>query len=167
MKKFTAAASALLAFSISSSAMADACSQLTPARFAAFNAALATASAAGAAANAAALPYSTGAFNQSSMDELTLVWSTLNMASHLTTVPISNYASMAPYLTAQFGFELNSRIGHVRYWADINRWYNRASSPNTPAIAPAQIALDAINAVQRKVQRINELASQCMGEMAW
>jgi hypothetical protein len=172
VKKLTSLAAALLAVSLSYSANAAACEELSPQLFQDFDAAVLDLQAKGIAANLAAVPYATPAFNTTAFNEsaaaqLVSVWTNANTDGSLTTVQITNYASMAPWIAAQFGAELSSYIGYVRYWADIHRWYNRATSPFTNAIVPAQTAHDAANSVHAKAQKINRLASECLKTMVW
>ncbi len=173
MKSLTSLGAALLAAStLSNTAIANSCNQVDAALFQDFEATLLSAQAAGIAANAAAAPYAsaamgTQAFNESSMGGLVARWNTLRDTYQLTTTPTLPYAQLMPTFVVYFGYELNWNIAHVRYWADIHRWYNRASSPHTNAIAPAQQALDAVKLLHSKAETINQVASNCMATHAW
>jgi hypothetical protein len=176
--KLRSLAAALLVTSISSVALADTCELLTQARFQHFESAMNVADTASAAASTAALPYSSATIYTTAIPNLKTYWSSYvniyNPASSgvYTTfsgapiLPVYRGSAM-PFLVNQFGNEMHSRIGHARYWATINAWYNRASSPFTNAKAPAVAALNAIDALHAVVEGINHDATACLKEMTW
>jgi hypothetical protein len=172
VKKLTSLAAALLAVSLSYSANAVTCPQLTPALFQDFQSSLLNAKTLGEAANVASAPYATPqmgtqAFNESSMNSLILRWNYMNDEYQLTGTPTLSYERLAPWLAAQFGYELNWNIAHVRYWASIHQFYNRPSSPFANAIVPAQNALNAVNVLHAKAEAINTAVTDCMKDQAW
>jgi hypothetical protein len=176
--KLRSLATALLVTSIASVAAADTCAMLTQSRFQQFENAMNVADTASAAASAAALPYSTATIYNTAIPNLKAYWSgtvnTYNVSAAGTYTTFSGApilpayrGSVMPYLINQFGNEMHSRIGHARYWATINAWYNRASSPFTNAKAPAVAALNAIDSLHAVVEGINQDATACLKEMAW
>ncbi len=176
--KLRSLATALLVTSISAVAFADSCALLTQTRFQDFENAMNIAESTSNAAHAAAQPYSTSTIYTTAIPHLKLYWSgtanTYNVAgsgvySSFSGAPIlpAYRGSVMPYLINQFGNEMHSRVGHARYWATINVWYNRASSPTTNAIAPAAAALNAIDSLHAVIEGINRDATSCLKEMAW
>jgi hypothetical protein len=176
--KFRSLATALLTISIGSIAVADTCELLTQARFQHFENAMNVADTASAAASVAAQPYSTATIYTTAIPNLKAYWSDyVNIYNVASSGVNSTYSgapilpayrgSVMPFLVNQFGNEMQSRIGHARYWATINAWYNRASSPFTDAKAPAVAALNAIDALHKVAESINHDATACLKEMAW
>jgi hypothetical protein len=85
-------------------------------------------------------------------------------------------ASLAPYVTQFFGYEMTARLSGIRYWAGINRFYNREASPQANRIDPTtgrttnQLTKDAYASVERvmsKASAINAQAVNCMDALGW
>jgi hypothetical protein len=93
----------------------------------------------------------------------------------LTVNPIPDYlyGSFAPYGSQQFGYEMNWRISHMRYWAGIGVFYNRsalsaANTMNANGKTTAQLfrtTYDAMEALHSQAEKINKLSVDCMGSL--
>jgi hypothetical protein len=96
-------------------------------------------------------------------------------AIDLTVVAIPDYlmGSYAPSGAVQFGYGLNWRISHLRYWSSIGVFYNRsalsaANTMNPNGKTTAQLFRDAyskIEALHAQAEKINALAVDCMGSL--
>jgi hypothetical protein len=96
-------------------------------------------------------------------------------AIDLTLVQIPDYliGSYAPYGALQFGYGLNWRISHMRYWAGIGVLNNRsalsaANTMNANGKTTAQLFRDAyskINALHSQAEKLNGFAVDCMGSL--
>jgi hypothetical protein len=89
-------------------------------------------------------------------------------------IPDALHGSYAPAGAVQFGYELNWRISHLRYWTSIGVFYNRAalsaaSSMNANGYTTAKLfenAYDKIEKLHAQAERINTLSVKCMASLS-
>jgi hypothetical protein len=91
----------------------------------------------------------------------------------VTQIPDWLYGSYAPYGAVQFGYDLNWRISHMRYWASIAVFYNRSSlsaanTMNANGKTTAELFADAykkIEVLHAQAEAINKLSVDCMASL--
>jgi hypothetical protein len=96
-----------------------------------------------------------------------------NIDLTVTQIPDWLYGSYAPYGAVQFGYDLNWRISHMRYWASIAVFYNRSSlsaanTMNANGKTTAELFAEAykkIEVLHAQAESINKLTVDCMASL--